>query len=72
MSASILPGERDLSREEVAAIRAQHAAGRSLDDLARCIAGLAPTHADGVNRLAKLLSPPRVEKRAKVWKGKRR
>lgn len=71
VSASILPGERDLSADEVAAIRREHAAGRSLDELARSIAGLAPTHADGVNRLAALLAPKRPQPR-KTWKGKRR
>jgi hypothetical protein len=68
---SIIPGERDLSVEEEAAIRRLHAQGRSLDDIARCIAGLAPTHADGVNRLAAMLAPKRATPR-KVWKGKRR
>lgn len=72
MSASILPGERDLSAEEVAAIRREHAAGRSIDDLARSIAGLAPSHAEGVNRLAALLAPQRFREPRRTWKGKRR
>ena len=71
MSYSIIPGERDLSREEVAAIRRLHAEGRSLDDIARTVAGLAPTHQDGVNRLAAMLAPKWQAPR-KQWKGKRR
>ncbi len=59
MSSSIIPGERDITADEMKRIRDLRESGRSLEDIAILIGNLAPTHDGAVNRLAKLLSPPR-------------
>lgn len=59
MSDSIIPGERRITADEMKRIRDLRESGRSLPDIALIIGNLAPNHGDAVNRLAKLLSPPR-------------
>jgi hypothetical protein len=59
MSSSVLPGERDITADEMRLIRDMKASGRSLDDIAITVGSLAPTHAEAVNRLAAMLAPKR-------------
>lgn len=71
MSASIIPGDRTITADEMRLIRDMHAAGRSLDDIADVVPGIAATHTDAVNRLASMLSPPRRAPK-KTWHGRGR
>jgi hypothetical protein len=68
---SILPGERDLSPDEVQRIREMRAAGRSLEAIARSLPDLAPSQDEAVMRLAALLAPKRPPPARPAWKGRK-